>query len=133
MRIQMLPMALLAAFAVAGPASAHAILMESTPALQATVPAGPVPVTLRFNSRIDRARSRVTLVRPGADPVVLPVPASGAEDRLETKADLPPGPAVIRWQVLAVDGHITRGDVPITVTAPGASAGTPPGTPKTGN
>jgi methionine-rich copper-binding protein CopC len=22
----------------------------------------------------------------------------------------------VRWQVLAVDGHITRGDVPFTVT-----------------
>jgi methionine-rich copper-binding protein CopC len=27
-----------------------------------------------------------------------------------------PGAYVLRWQVLAVDGHITRGDVPFTVS-----------------
>ncbi|MFI4981818.1 MAG: copper resistance protein CopC, partial [Nevskiales bacterium] len=27
-----------------------------------------------------------------------------------------PGAYVVRWQVLSVDGHITRGDVPFTVT-----------------
>jgi hypothetical protein len=27
-----------------------------------------------------------------------------------------PGAYVVRWQVLAIDGHITRGDVPFTVT-----------------
>ncbi len=29
-----------------------------------------------------------------------------------------PGDCVLRWQVLAVDGHITRGDVPLSVKAP---------------
>jgi copper resistance protein C len=27
-----------------------------------------------------------------------------------------PGSYSVRWQVLAIDGHITRGDVPFTVT-----------------
>jgi len=31
---------------------------------------------------------------------------------------LAPGAHVLRWQVLAIDGHITRGDVPFTVVAP---------------
>jgi methionine-rich copper-binding protein CopC len=29
-----------------------------------------------------------------------------------------PGKYRIRWQVLALDGHITRGDIPFIVTAP---------------
>jgi methionine-rich copper-binding protein CopC len=37
---------------------------------------------------------------------------------LHATAHLAPGNYTIRWQVLAVDGHITRGDVPFTVTAP---------------
>jgi hypothetical protein len=31
---------------------------------------------------------------------------------------LTPGVYVLRWQVLAIDGHITRGDVPFTVMEP---------------
>ena len=37
---------------------------------------------------------------------------------MTTAAELQPGEYTVRWQVLAVDGHITRGDVPFTVTAP---------------
>ena len=35
---------------------------------------------------------------------------------MAAETDLQPGDYVARWQVLAVDGHITRGDVPFTVT-----------------
>jgi len=42
----------------------------------------------------------------------------GPPDLLTTTAALSPGGYVVRWQVLAVDGHITRGDVPFTVTGP---------------
>jgi hypothetical protein len=34
---------------------------------------------------------------------------------MDTTATLTPGPYVLRWQVLAIDGHITRGDVTFTV------------------
>jgi methionine-rich copper-binding protein CopC len=34
---------------------------------------------------------------------------------LSTRAVLARGRATVRWQVLAMDGHITRGDVPFTV------------------
>ena len=37
-------------------------------------------------------------------------------DLLTGRAELVPGSYVLHWQVLAVDGHITRGDVPFTVT-----------------
>jgi methionine-rich copper-binding protein CopC len=30
----------------------------------------------------------------------------------------PAGAWRVRWQVLAVDGHITRGDIPFTLRAP---------------
>ena len=46
---------------------------------------------------------------------VLPIAEDSAEDRLDTKATLQPGAYTLRWQVLAIDGHITRGDVPFTV------------------
>ena len=40
----------------------------------------------------------------------------GPPNLLETTTNLEaPGAYVVRWQVLAIDGHITRGDVPFTV------------------
>lgn len=101
------------------PAAAHAILMESQPAVQGVVPAGSLPVRLRFNSRIDAARSRLLLLR--GDRAVsftqdaLPLLPADGPDRLASQVVLPAGEYVLRWQVLAVDGHITRGDVPFRV------------------
>jgi hypothetical protein len=98
-------------------ANAHAILMQSEPAAGASIPAGTVDMSFRYNSRIDRARSRLTLTNPDHSQSVLKLTPSGPPDLLETSAKLTaPGAYVVRWQVLAIDGHITRGDVPFTVT-----------------
>ena len=109
-------LATLGALAAPGGAEAHAILIKSTPAIGASIPAGSVSVSLRYNSLIDRARSRLTLTRPDNTQSVLPIDRSGPDDVLASSVDLKPGAYVLRWQVLAVDGHITRGDVPFTVT-----------------
>jgi methionine-rich copper-binding protein CopC len=111
-------LAALAVFTAPGAAAAHAILVQSTPAIGGSVPAGDVSVQLRYNSRIDRARSRLTLTRPDQTQSVLPIDRSGPDDVLATSVDLTRGAYVLRWQVLAIDGHITRGDVPFTVTGP---------------
>ena len=60
----------LAAFGVAPPAPcstdlwAHAIVLKST--VNAVLSGEDVPIRLRFNSRIDRARSKMTLLAPMA-------------------------------------------------------------------
>lgn len=105
-----------AAFAIPARARAHAILKSSTPRAGASVPAGPLAIVLRFNSRIDAPRSRLLLVRPGGDQVALAF-AAPAPDMFEAATTVAPGSHVLRWQVLAIDGHITRGDVPFTVKA----------------
>jgi hypothetical protein len=98
-------------------AQAHAILVQSEPASGGTAASGPVPMEFRFNSRIDRGRSRLTLTAPDHRQSVLPIaPEDGSPDILHTSATLTPGAYVVRWQVLAIDGHITRGDVNFTVT-----------------
>ncbi len=106
--------------AVTGPglAQAHAILEESAPPADASVKPGPINLHLRYNSRIDRTRSRLTLIRPDRSKDAIPIAPGGPPDIINAHLQLSPGAYVIRWQVLAVDGHITRGDVPITVTAP---------------
>lgn len=98
----------------ARPALAHAILLQSDPRHEARVPAGERTLTFRFNSRLDRARSRLTLIRPDRSQAVLAL-LPGPDDVLSATATLGPGRHTVRWQVLAVDGHITRGDVPFTV------------------
>lgn len=105
---------LLAALPIA--AEAHAVLMQSQPASGGTAAAGSVAMEFRFNSRIDRGRSRLTLTAHDHGPSVLKIAPDGPPDVLKTSATLSPGEYVVRWQVLAIDGHITRGDVPFTVT-----------------
>ena len=108
---------LVMALAAPGSASAHAILMHSEPPAGATVPAGATPVMVRFNSRIDHARSRLTL-RQGQSDTVLPLNPGAGPDVLSASVMVAPGAYTLRWQVLALDGHVTRGDVPFTVRAP---------------
>jgi hypothetical protein len=101
-----------------GLAAAHAILEASEPADGARVPAGPITIKLRYNSRIDRARSGLTLTRPDHSKISLPISPDGPPDLATSTVTLTPGDYVVRWQVLAIDGHITRGDVAFTVTGP---------------
>lgn len=95
---------------------AHAILEASEPANGAQVPAGRITLKLRYNSRVDRVRSGLTLTRPDQTKIPLPIDPQGPPNILTTATTLTPGAYVVRWQVLAIDGHITRGDVMFTVT-----------------
>ncbi|GLQ49075.1 copper resistance protein CopC [Dyella flava] len=98
--------------------SAHAILIDSMPKPNGTVTAGHVDMFFKYNSKIDQHRSRLTLVKSDQSQTVLTIAVdSGKPNELDTSADLAPGTYTIRWQALALDGHITRGDVPFTVTA----------------
>jgi methionine-rich copper-binding protein CopC len=106
--------AVLAMALPAGPAAAHAILVDSSPAPYAHLPAGSVAMVLRYNSRIDAARSKLTLVH-GDDETRLTTDDAGKPDMLHATVNLAPGEYTIKWQVLATDGHITRGSVPFTV------------------
>jgi len=97
-------------------AQAHAILIDSTPAPLAHVPAGHLAVSFRYNSRIDAARSKLVLMHAETSTRVAQH-GGGNNDTLQAPLDLTPGEYVIKWQVLATDGHITRGRVPFTVDA----------------
>ncbi len=116
--LALIPLTLITGVLLPVSARAHAILEDSQPPIGGSVPAGKITLRLRYNSRIDRARSRLTLTRPDHTQAVLPIDPDGPPDIMTTQADLAPGAYSVRWQVLAVDGHITRGDVPFTVTGP---------------
>jgi methionine-rich copper-binding protein CopC len=97
-------------------ASAHAVLMQSSPAIDGTVQGPDVPVTMKFNSRVDGARSTLLLVAPDGKSAPLPIDKQDSPDTITAHASrLVPGKYAIRWQVLAVDGHITRGQISFQV------------------
>jgi len=107
-----------AAFFIVASADAHAVLMESSPALKSSVSGPDVPIKLRFNVRIDALRSRLTLIHPDGSAQALEVSKQTPADTLSAEATgLAAGAYRLRWQVLASDGHITRGEIPFTVTA----------------
>jgi hypothetical protein len=101
------------------PAFAHAIIVETAPQADAVVHGGALEVRLRFNSRIDHRRSRLTVMDEVGKETVLPLDTRAPTDVLAAQVrGLAPGKYRVRWQVLALDGHITRGDIPFTVAAP---------------
>lgn len=105
--------------AVPRAASPHAIVLESSPTHDAVLPHPPALVTLRFNSRIEKRFTRVTLALADRAPVaVAPGDAEATPDRLTIPLQpLGPGVYVLRYRVLAVDGHITEGALRFTVGA----------------
>jgi len=96
-------------------ALAHAILVSSTPAANAVVREDSTAVELRFNSRVDGQRSRLTLVLPNGQTQPLPLEKQTAATTLNSHLAAKPGSYIIRWQALSTDGHITRGEIPFTV------------------
>ena len=85
---------------ISQPLWAHAILMQSKPAANSTVKGPDLPVWLKFNVRVDGSRSRLQLNGPDGSAV---------------STGLKAGAYKLHWQVLASDGHISRGEVDFTV------------------
>ncbi|HXC47040.1 MAG TPA: copper resistance CopC family protein [Candidatus Sulfotelmatobacter sp.] len=94
----------------------HAILKESSPAANAIVAGPDLSIMLKYNVRVDSARSKVQLSRPDDSITELQLQKQVSPDTLSSKASgLTPGAYKIQWQVLAPDGHITRGVIPFSV------------------
>jgi methionine-rich copper-binding protein CopC len=99
------------------PAAAHAIVLESEPSPDAVLGRSPARVVLRFNSKIEKRLTRVTLTAGRGTPISLPIAAADAAvDRVVIPLrELPPGSYVLRYKVLSADGHITEGALRFTV------------------
>ena len=104
-----------------GAATAHAIILESEPAAGAKLAEPPARIYLRFNSKIEKRLSHVTLSAADGRPVPLGIAADVSEtpDRVALPlGSLRPGAYVVRYKVLAADGHITEGALRFTVLEP---------------
>jgi len=94
------------------PLDGHAILLSTVPASNETIHAGAAQVQLRFNARIDAGRSRLILTLPGGGDRQLAADQPSPGILTADVSGLAPGSYILRWQVLAEDGHITRGQLP---------------------
>jgi copper resistance protein C len=97
-------------------ALAHAVLVMSSPAINATMQGPDIAVAMKFSSRVDGARSTMLLSTSDGQPKPLVIEHQSAPDTLTARlTHLSPGKYAIRWQVLATDGHVTRGEIPFRV------------------
>jgi methionine-rich copper-binding protein CopC len=122
-RLAALPLLFLVAAGLskgAAPAAAHAIVLDSSPRHDAALAESPARIVLRFNSRIEAALSRVTIESTGGRAVALPTARDAIReaDRLVVPlGPLGPGTYVVRYRVLAADGHVTEGALRFTIKA----------------
>jgi methionine-rich copper-binding protein CopC len=111
----------LALWVVTPCALAHAVVTSSEPARDGVVAPGELDVRVAFSSRIDPARSRLVLVAPdGAQTPLSIVERKPGVVTAKARAAAK-GRWVLHWQVLSLDGHVTRGDVPFRVEAGNAA------------
>ena len=97
-------------------ALAHAVLVSSKPSVNSTVSGPEVAVLLKYNSRVDKEHSTLTLLEPDGKVEKIAIESEPEPGVLSAKlTGLVKGAYVLRWQVLATDGHITRGKVPFQV------------------
>ncbi len=97
-------------------ALAHAVLVDSTPRANETIHGSTLKVDLKFNSRVDAARSTVELAAADGSVKTLGLSTQTSPNEIVTHAEgLSAGKYTLRWQALASDGHITRGQIPFQV------------------
>ncbi len=97
-------------------AFAHAVLASSQPEVNGTVSGPEVAVLLKYSSRVDPEHSTLTLLAPDGKVEKVAIESEPSPGVLSAKlTGLVKGAYVLRWQVLAMDGHITRGTIPFQV------------------
>jgi len=93
----------------------HAILVASSPQANSFVTGPKIDITLKFNVRVDSTRSLIRLVSADGTSTTLPLlPEKVSNVIAATASDVKPGKYKLAWQVLASDGHISRGEVPFS-------------------
>jgi copper transport protein len=124
-RASYLAAVLVTALAVVPTASAHAILLSTTPANDSVVQAAPKSVALRFNEQVESAFGSVRIYDPQAKRV-----DNGRITRPDGKtvesgigSPLADGTYTVTWRVVSADSHPVSGAFIFHVGHPSANAG----------
>lgn len=101
------------------PAWAHAHLVSSNPAANATVGSAPKTITLTFSAKVAPVFSKFELVMPEHGGMKVPVKTAVSKDGKSivgtVSAPLAKGAYKIAWSAASADGHKMTGEVPFTV------------------
>lgn len=94
----------------------HAIIKSAEPKPSEVISRQPYEIALEFNVRVDHKRSRLILVAEDDSSQILDISDQSEPQYLRaTLNNQKPGHYRLRWEVLAQDGHITRGDIPFEI------------------
>ena len=107
-------LAALPALAMAPAAWAHAHIVSSTPAANASGPA-PRALHLEFSEGLEAKFSGVELMKASGPAVAADAKVSGKAIDATPKAPLAPGEYMVMWHALSTDGHKSNGSYNFTV------------------
>jgi len=118
MRHAIIALAAVSALAVAGPAAAHARLIQGSPKPGSTV-AAPKQLRLQYSESIVAKESGVSVAGPSGAAVATGPLALDAKDKRVVLAPfagpLAPGAYKVSWHMKTPDGHTTKGGFGFTV------------------
>jgi copper resistance protein C len=118
--------AVLGVLLLVSPASAHNVLVGSSPADGARVSTGPGTVRLNFNAPVQDGPNEITVIGPDGKHWERTSAATVLGDSVTTTVD-PLGPAgtyQVGYRIISADGHPVSGETTFVLTK--AGAGTPP-------
>ena len=107
---RILAVAVFAALAVPGTASAHATLRQTVPSFQQRLNQAPAQALLRFDQRVTALPGSIRVYSAGGK--LVSGPARNAPDARRVVASLPRlprGAYTIRWNAISSDGHVISG------------------------
>lgn len=92
-----------------GVVAAHAVVKEISLSETPVKPEAPAAVTLDFNAGVEPALSKVVLLKRKDEQLALAIGSGPKPNELVLHLPaLPPGEYSLRYQVYAVDGHLTE-------------------------
>ncbi|WP_053758807.1 MULTISPECIES: copper resistance CopC family protein [Streptomyces] len=131
-RFLVVPAALAALAATAGPAAAHTELEAAGPGANARLAALPPRVTLTFSDTMTQKFAKVAVTAPNGDAAAQGEPrVEGRTVTLLLDTDAPAGRYTVGYRVVSADGHPVSGSYTFTVEE--AADPTPTPTPTAGS
>ena len=105
----------------AGTASAHAALRHAHPSAGEELAVAPVEISIEYSTGVDLTQAEIHLTDASGAEIALATiegeAASGETLVRRIAGTLAPGSYKVRWRVLSIDGHWTRGDYAFVVTS----------------
>jgi copper transport protein len=115
----------LAVLVPAAPASAHAVLLRTSPAQNSTVAAAPSDVVLTFSEPVSPVPNKIRIVGPDGRPADDgPVRTNGSDVIVPLDPDAARGTYLVTFRVISADSHPVTGAFTFSIGAP--SPGGPP-------